>query len=59
MKGILGELAIRHAQITGLSHIPLMGENWYLQYSPYVYYNEHSILLSEEHRDMKIDQECI
>lgn len=27
-----------------------------MQYSPYVYYNEHSILLSEEHRDMKIDR---
>ncbi|TWT00519.1 UDP-glucose--hexose-1-phosphate uridylyltransferase [Planomicrobium sp. CPCC 101079] len=37
-------------------NIPLLGENWYLQYSPYVYYNEHSILLSEEHRDMKIDK---
>ncbi len=37
-------------------HIPLTGENWYFQYSPYVYYNEHSILLSEEHRDMKIDR---
>ncbi|MFP3322422.1 UDP-glucose--hexose-1-phosphate uridylyltransferase [Planococcus sp. SIMBA_160] len=36
--------------------IPLTGENWYLQYSPYVYYNEHSILLSEEHRNMKIDR---
>ncbi|WP_342429480.1 UDP-glucose--hexose-1-phosphate uridylyltransferase [Neobacillus sp. FSL H8-0543] len=39
-------------------NIPLMGENWYLQYSPYVYYNEHSILLSEEHRDMKIDRKA-
>ena len=36
--------------------IRLLDENWYLQYSPYVYYNEHSILLSEEHRDMKIDK---
>jgi UDPglucose--hexose-1-phosphate uridylyltransferase len=36
--------------------IPLLGENWYLQYSPYVYYNEHSILLSEKHRAMKIDR---
>ncbi len=34
--------------------VPLVNENWYLQYSPYVYYNEHSILLAEEHRDMKI-----
>ncbi|WP_099159530.1 UDP-glucose--hexose-1-phosphate uridylyltransferase [Virgibacillus ndiopensis] len=38
--------------------VPLMGENWYLQYSPYVYYNEHSILLAEEHQDMKIDKEA-
>ncbi len=36
--------------------IPLLGENWYLQYSPYVYYNEHCILLSEEHREMIIDR---
>ncbi|WP_342504784.1 UDP-glucose--hexose-1-phosphate uridylyltransferase [Sporosarcina sp. FSL K6-2383] len=34
--------------------ISLTNENWYLQYSPYVYYNEHSILLAEKHRDMKI-----
>jgi UDPglucose--hexose-1-phosphate uridylyltransferase len=37
-------------------NIPLEGENWYFQYSPYVYYNEHSVLLSEEHRAMKIDK---
>src|SRR5690625_3551743 len=36
--------------------VPLENENWYLQYSPYVYYNEHSILLSEEHRPMKINE---
>lgn len=38
-------------------NVPLRGENWYLQYSPYVYYNEHSILLAEEHRDMKINKD--
>lgn len=32
-------------------------EAWYFQYSPYVYYNEHSILLSEEHRDMVINRD--
>ncbi|WP_053217936.1 UDP-glucose--hexose-1-phosphate uridylyltransferase [Virgibacillus senegalensis] len=36
--------------------VPLEGENWFLQYSPYVYYNEHSIVLAEEHREMKIDR---
>ena len=32
------------------------GEGWYLQYSPYVYYNEHCIALSEKHTPMKIDR---
>ncbi|PAD40283.1 UDP-glucose--hexose-1-phosphate uridylyltransferase [Terribacillus sp. 7520-G] len=30
-------------------------EKWLFQYSPYVYYDEHSIVLSEEHREMKIN----
>ncbi|WP_313511085.1 UDP-glucose--hexose-1-phosphate uridylyltransferase [Enterococcus sp.] len=30
-------------------------EAWGFQYSPYAYYNEHSIFLSLEHRPMKID----
>lgn len=33
----------------------LMGEQWFLQYSPYLYYNEHSIIISKDHRDMKIN----
>ncbi|MEH7177024.1 UDP-glucose--hexose-1-phosphate uridylyltransferase [Neobacillus vireti] len=37
-------------------HVPLSGQSWFLQYSPYVYYNEHCIVFSEEHRDMKIDR---
>lgn len=32
----------------------LDGESWGLQYSPYAYYNEHCIVLSEEHRPMTI-----
>lgn len=36
--------------------VTLGNEEWFLQYSPYVYYNEHCILLSGEHRDMKIDR---
>ncbi len=40
-----------------LRQIPfdMAGDPWYLQYSPYVYYNEHCIALSGEHRPMKID----
>lgn len=37
--------------------IDMKGEEWYLQYSPYLYYNEHCILFSKEHRDMKISRE--
>ncbi|WP_040951613.1 UDP-glucose--hexose-1-phosphate uridylyltransferase [Gorillibacterium massiliense] len=38
--------------------IPLVLDNsqWYFQYSPYVYYNEHSIILSSQHVPMKISR---
>ncbi len=32
------------------------GENWFMQYSPYVYYNEHCIVLNGAHVPMKIDR---
>ena len=32
------------------------GRPWYLQYSPYVYYNEHCIFLSPAHEPMKLTQ---
>ncbi len=35
----------------------LCGEPWYFQYSPYVYYNEHCIVLSRYHRDMAITRQ--
>ena len=31
-------------------------EDYYLQYSPYVYYNEHCIIFNKEHIPMKIDK---
>jgi len=37
-----------------LVRLDFNGENWYLQYSPYGYYNEHAIVLCQEHRPMKI-----
>ena len=36
--------------------ITMAGKDWYFQYSPYVYYNEHCIALSAEHTPMKIDR---
>ena len=34
----------------------ICGQPWFLQYSPYVYYNEHCIALNAEHVPMKIDK---
>ena len=37
--------------------LKLAGKEWGLQYSPYVYYNEHCIVFSYEHTPMKICHE--
>ena len=36
--------------------ITVGGKDWFLQYSPYVYYNEHCIVFNSEHIPMKIDR---
>ncbi|MBR7075187.1 MAG: UDP-glucose--hexose-1-phosphate uridylyltransferase [Oscillospiraceae bacterium] len=36
--------------------LELNGENFFLQYSPYVYYNEHCIVLNSQHVPMKINK---
>lgn len=38
--------------------IDICGEQWFFQYSPYVYYNEHAIALSGDHHPMIIDKAC-
>jgi UDPglucose--hexose-1-phosphate uridylyltransferase len=38
--------------------ITINGSPWYLQYSPYVYYNEHCICFNREPTPMKIDRAC-
>ena len=38
--------------------LSLCGENYFLQYSPYVYYNEHCIVFNKEHIPMKIDRDA-
>lgn len=37
--------------------VELNSEKWFMQYSPYVYYNEHCIVLKGEHEPMKITKE--
>jgi len=36
--------------------VTLKEQQYYLQYSPYVYYTEHCIIFNEEHTPMKIDK---
>lgn len=38
-------------------HLMLGNQRWAFQYSPYAYFNEHSIVLSESHVPMKINQQ--
>lgn len=38
--------------------ITINNSPWFLQYSPYVYYNEHCIVLNSVHTPMKIDEPC-
>lgn len=47
----------QHPARQNLRPVPLSlnGENWYLQYSPYGYYNEHCIVFNENHIPMEID----
>ena len=42
-----------------LVRLNLNDRHYGMQYSPYVYYNEHSIFLSEEHTPMKIDRKAM
>ena len=39
--------------------IELDGEQYFLQYSPYVYYNEHCIIFNKKHTPMKIDRSAL
>jgi UDPglucose--hexose-1-phosphate uridylyltransferase len=36
--------------------LTLNGEKWFFQYSPYVYYNEHSIIFKDSHEPMRISK---
>lgn len=53
--GRIGHPARANHRIIPLS---LCGEDWFLQYSPYVYYNEHCIVLNSRHVPMKISRQA-
>lgn len=52
--GYAGRVNFPARQTLRMVPLTLCGERWYLQYSPYVYYNEHCIVLSEKHEPMQI-----
>ena len=54
-EGYAGRMNHPARQNHRLIPLTLDGAPWYLQYSPYVYYNEHCIVLNREHTPMKID----
>ena len=53
-EGYAGRMNAAARQNHRIIPLRLAGEDWYLQYSPYVYYNEHCIVLCGEHTPMKI-----
>ena len=54
-EGYYGNAAKAARETLRLIPVELAGHKWYLQYSPYVYYNEHCIVLSADHTPMQID----
>lgn len=54
--GYAGRINFPARQTLRVIPLELGGGQWYLQYSPYVYYNEHCIVFSEKHEPMKIDR---
>jgi len=57
-EGYAGRLDHPARQNLRLIPLTIHGQPWFLQYSPYVYYNEHCILLNGSHTPMKIDHDC-
>lgn len=55
-EGYAGTISHPARQNHRIIPIKLNGQNYYMQYSPYVYYNEHCIVFNEEHTPMKIDK---
>lgn len=54
--GFSGDLNRAARQNHRIIPLTLKNGDYYLQYSPYVYYNEHCIVLNKEHKPMVINQ---
>ena len=56
-EGYAGTVAHPARQNLRLIPLNLAGDDYFVQFSPYVYYNEHCIVLNADHHPMKIDRE--
>ena len=55
-EGYAGTLSHPARQNHRIIPLKLDGQDYYMQYSPYVYYNEHCIVFNGRHTPMKIDR---
>ena len=55
-EGFSGNLNHPARQTHRIIPLKFNGKDWFLQYSPYTYYNEHCIILNSEHIPMKISR---
>lgn len=55
-EGFAGHATHPARQTHRLIPLDFHGHSWFLQYSPYTYYNEHCIILNSEHVPMKISR---
>ncbi|MBQ6067809.1 MAG: UDP-glucose--hexose-1-phosphate uridylyltransferase [Clostridia bacterium] len=55
-EGYAGRVDFPARQNHRIVPLTINGEPWFMQYSPYVYYNEHCIVFNSKHIPMKIDR---
>ena len=58
-EGYAGRLNFPARQNHRIIPITLANESFFMQYSPYVYYNEHCIVFNSEHTPMKVDIKAV
>ena len=58
-EGFIGNLTHPGRSNHRIIRMDLKGDEWGFQYSPYAYYNEHSIFLAIEHRPMDVGVQAI
>lgn len=54
-EGYAGNLSHPARQTHRIMPLTLAGEDWFMQYSPYVYYNEHTIIVKRVHEPMLVN----